>query len=144
LRAKGRIDVEHGRGRLTAAMVWLMKLPAAGLRQPVWLEVSEDGADLVWTRRIGRVVLRTRQRAKGTRIVERAGSGSVAFALSVHDGALLYRQSSIHVAGLPLPSWSGPHVDAVVAATAEGWSVAVTVQWRGRLVCRYGGALRAL
>jgi len=124
-------------------MIWLMKLPAAGPRQPVHLDVAENGSELVWTRRIGGSVLRTRQRASGSRLVERSGLGRVSFDLAVEDGALLYRQSSIHVAGLPVPSSLGPRVGAVVSATADGWHVVVTVTWRGRIVCRYAGTICA-
>jgi hypothetical protein len=95
-------------------MIWLMKLPAAGLRQPVRLDVDEDGPELVWRRRIGESILQTRQRAYGSRLVERSGLGRVSFDLAVEGGALLYQQSSIHVAGLPLPSSLSPHVGAVV------------------------------
>jgi len=146
LRAEGTIEVEHGPGWLTGPMIWLMKLPAAGPRQPVHLDVAEEGSELVWTRRIGGSVLRTRQYAtgaSGSRLVERSGLGRVSFDLTAEDGALLYRQSSIHVAGLPVPSSLSPRVGAVVSATAEGWRVGVTVTWRGRLVCRYAGTIRA-
>jgi hypothetical protein len=61
----------------------------------------------------------------------------------VEDGALLYRQSSFHVAGLPVPAALGPRVGAAVSATADGWRVAVTVTWRGQTLCRYAGAIRA-
>ena len=88
LRAEGTIDVEHGPGWLARPMIWLMKLPAAGLRQPVRLDVAEDGSELVWTRRIGGSILRTRQRASGSRLVERSGLGRVSFDLAVEDGAL--------------------------------------------------------
>jgi hypothetical protein len=144
LRAEGTMDVEHGPGWLTPPMIWLMKLPAAGPRQQVRLNLDQDGPELVWTRRIGRSVLQTRQRAKSSRLVERSGLGRVSFDLTVEDGALLYRQSSIHVAGLRLPSSLGPFVGAVVSPTREGWSVAVTVKWRGRMVCRYAGTIRAV
>src|SRR5262245_7387569 len=144
LRAEGTVDVEHGPGWLTPPMIWLMKLPASGLRQPVRLDVAQDGPELVWTRRIGRSVLQTRQRANGSRLVERSSLGRVSFDLAVEGGALLYQQSSFHVAGLPLPSWLSPRVGGVVCPTTEGWSVAVTVKWRGRIVCRYAGTIRAL
>ena len=144
LRAEGTIDVEHGPGWLVRALVWLMTLPAAGLCQPVRLDVTEDGSELVWTRRIGGSILRTRQRASGSRLVERSGLGRVTFDLAVEGGALLYRQSSIHIAGLPVPSSLGPRVEALVSATAEGWRVAVTVTWRGAIVCRYAGTIHAL
>jgi hypothetical protein len=143
LHAEGTVDVEHGQGWLARPMIWLMKLPAAGPRQPVRLDVAADGSELVWTRRIGESILRTRQRANGSRLVERSGLGRVSFDLAVEDGALLYRHASIHVAGLLVPSSLGPRVGAVVSATAEGWRVGVTVTWRGRIVCRYGGTIHA-
>jgi hypothetical protein len=125
-------------------MIWLMKLPAAGLRQPVRLDVAQDGSELVWRRRIGGSVLQTRQRASGSRLVEQSGVGRVSFDLAVEGGSLLYQQSSFHLAGLPLPSSVTPRVGAVVSATTDGWRVAVTVQWRGRIVCRYAGTIHAL
>src|SRR5688572_9681626 len=79
LRAEGTIDVEHGPGWLARPMIWLMHLPAAGPCQPVRLDVAEDGSEVVWTRRIGGSLLRTRQRANGSRLVERSGLGSVSF-----------------------------------------------------------------
>ena len=113
------------------------------LRAEGTLDVAADGSDLVWTRHIGECLLRTRQYASASRIVERAGLARVSFDLAVEDGALFYRQSSIHVAGLPVPTSLTPRVDAVVSATTDGWRVVVTVTWRGRIICRYGGALRA-
>ena len=142
LRAEGTIDVEHGPGWMARQVIRLMHLPAAGTRQPVWLDVTGNGPELVWTRRIGRCTLRTRQRVSGSRIEERSGLGRVTFDLAVEGGALLYRQSSIHVAGLLVPGPLRPRVGAVVSATPEGWHVAVTVEWRGRIVCRYAGAVR--
>jgi uncharacterized protein DUF4166 len=137
------MDVEHGHGWLARPIIWLMKLPAAGLRQPVRLDVVEDGSELIWTRRIGGSILRTRQCASGSRLVERSGLGRISFDLAVENGALVYRQSSIHIVGLPVPSSLGPRAGAVVSATAEGWHVVVTVTWHGRIVCRYAGTMRA-
>jgi hypothetical protein len=138
------MDVEHGPGWLTPPIIWLMKLPAAGLRQQVRLDVAQDGPELVWTRRIGRSVLKTRQRANGSRLVERLGLARVSFDLAVEGGALLYEQSSINLAGVLLPSSLSPRVGAVVSPTTEGWRVVVTVKWRGRIVCRYAGTIRAV
>jgi hypothetical protein len=144
LRAEGTIDVEHGPGWLAGAARWLMKLPAAGPRQPVSLDVREDGSALVWTRRIGQSTLRTRQRANGSQLVERSGLGRASFSLAVEDGALSYHGTSVHFAGLPLPSCVTPRVRAVVSDTPDGWHVAVTVEWRARLLCRYAGAIRTV
>jgi len=141
LHAEGSIDVEHGPGLLRRPLIWLMKLPAAGLCQPTRVDVTEDGSDLVWTRRIGTSTLRTRQRANGSHIVERSGLGRISFELAVEDGALLYRQAAIRMAGLRVPPSLSPRVSAVVSAAPEGWRVVVTVTWRGRILCRYGGTV---
>lgn len=143
LHAEGTIDVQHGPGALSKAFIRWMKLPAAGAGQQVELDVAGTGAELVWTRRIAGRVLRTRQRAIGTRLVERSGLGRVSFDLAVKNGALLYQQSSIHVAGVPLPHALSPRVSAAVSPTAIGWRVAVTVTWRERMVCRYAGEIAA-
>jgi Domain of unknown function (DUF4166) len=143
LHAEGTIDVEHGRGWLTPVITSLMKLPAAGLHQAVRLDVVEDGSELLWTRRIGKSILRTRQRASDSRLEERSGPGRISFDLAVEGDALRYRQSSIHVAGLRVPPSLSPIVGAVVSPTVDGWRVVVTVEWRGRIICRYGGSMRA-
>ena len=123
-------------------MIWLMKLPAAGPKQAAQLQVAAEGDELIWSRQIGRSQLRTRQRASRSWLVERSGLGRVSFNLAADNGALNYRHASIHLAGVQVPSPLRPCVSAVVAATDDGWRVAVTVEWRGRLVCRYSGAMR--
>ena len=125
-------------------MIWFMQLPAAGLRQPVRLDVANDGVTVVWTRRIGGVILATRQHVSGSRLVERSGVGRISFDLAEQDGALLYQQSAIHVAGVRVPRSLSPRVAAVVSATADGWHVVVTVTWRARMICRYSADMRAV
>jgi hypothetical protein len=142
LAAEGTLDVQHGTAWLTPVMIRLMKLPAAGRGQRVRLDVTAIGGDVEWTRRIGPSMLRTRQRAVGSRLVEYHGRGCVAFALEIEDGTLVYRQVSMRVAGIPVPSMVSPRVSARVSPAAGGWRVEVAVTWRGRLVCRYAGALR--
>ena len=105
-----------------------------------------------WTRQIGAVRLSTRQRAAGTHIVERAGIGTIVFALAVENGALVYRQVSFSVAKVPLPRVVAPQVTARVSPAStfalrstadkrDAWHVEVHVAWRARLVCRYSGAM---
>jgi hypothetical protein len=143
--AEGTLDVEHGTQWLAPGIIKviikLMGLPLAGRGQPVRLEVTTIGADVEWTRRIGSSVLRTRQRAMGSRLVECNGIGRVAFELAVEDGALLYRQSSFSVAGIVLPPVVSPRARARVSPAASGWRVDVCITLGGRLLCRYGGVL---
>jgi hypothetical protein len=120
-----------------------MKLPAAGPRQPVRLDVEPAGADLRWTRRIGTSVLRTYQRASGARLEEREGIGRIAFTLDAVDGALRYEQAWIRIGGIRVPAAIAPHVRARVSPAGPDWTVEVMVSWRGHPVCRYAGTMRA-
>lgn len=144
LAAEGTLDVEHGAGWLTPLLIRVMNLPAAGRAQRVRLDVTPVDAEVDWTRRIGSSVLRTRQRAIGTLLVERHGIGRIAFALHVDDGALRYHQVSMRAAGIVIPSFLSPRVSARVSPERAGWSVEVTVSWRGDLVCHYAGTLGPL
>jgi hypothetical protein len=139
--ATGRFDVERGSHWIAPVLAGLLALPVAGRGQPVQLEVIAQGNELLWTRRIGAVLLRTRQRASGPRIVERAGLGHIVFEVAGENGALLYRQTAVYFAGIPLPRFLAPGVRARVSAAPGGWDVEVRVEWRTHLVCRYGGRM---
>jgi hypothetical protein len=142
LAATGTIDVEHGARWFTPVLIRAMTLPASGAAQPVTLDVSATGRDMQWVRRIGRVVLRTRQRAEGGCLVERHGPGRIAFRIAAFGGGLVYEQQAIYLLGVRLPPWVAPRVSARIAPTPEGWTVDVTVTYRGELVCRYAGRMR--
>lgn len=144
LDAIGELDVEHGNSWLTPLLVKLLKLPAKGRNQHVdlRLESCPRGRGILWSRRIGNSPLKTRQVARGPFLIERSGVGSVVFELSCANGALMYRQVSAMIFGIPLPRAFSPHVDASVEATPSGWKVAVTINWRNQLICRYWGELR--
>jgi uncharacterized protein DUF4166 len=141
--ASGTVDVERGSHWLTPLLARAMTLPHAGLVQPVQLHVVNDGRDMRWLRVVGDVPLHTRQRAERGHIVERQGAGRIAFRLDVHDGALVYQQRGIRVAGVPLPAFLTPRVSATVSPDGDGWEIDVIVTWRGALVCRYAGKIRA-
>jgi hypothetical protein len=141
--ATGTLDVERGRHWTTPILAHLMSLPRAGTAQPVRLDVFAAGDGMRWRRRIGRVPLQTTQQHQDGRLVERHGLGRIVFSLEARGGALLYHQVAMHVGGLPVPDRVAPQVTAIVAPDVEGWTVNVHVTWRGRLVCRYAGRIRA-
>jgi len=145
LMATGAVDVVHGAHPLTPLIVRAMKLPAPGA-QPVMLHVAmapaSPAATMAWTRRIGGTSLDTRQYARQGRLVERNGPGTVEFVLRVDDGALLYEPAGCRFLGVPLPCPLAPRVRARVAPAVVGWRVEVVVEWRGHLICRYGGAMQ--
>lgn len=126
---------------MTRTLARLLRLPSAGYGQVVHLEVTADGDELRWTRRVGAVVLRTRQSASHRFIVERYGLGTIVFELALEGSALVYRQASFRIAGIPVPRFLAPHVAARVSPANGGWRVEVLVEWRAHLVCRYGGRM---
>ena len=151
LAAEGAMDVVHGNHVLTSLLVRIMKLPATGTDVAVVLQVANEphtgpGArsTMVWRRQIGATVLDTRQFARHGRLVEQSGPGTVEFMLDVAcDGSLRYESVTCRFLGVSLPRFLAPRVRAQVAPNGSGWHVEVTAQWCGRLVCRYGGAMRA-
>lgn len=140
--ARGTMTVGRGSHPLTPLVAKLLQLPDAGAAQPVELRVRSRSGELVWTRQIGSARLETRQIARGHRLVETNGVGSVTFDLIVEKGTLLYRQVSMRCAGLPLPGVLAPSVWASVSPTESGWDVTVIVTWRGHLMCEYTGRMR--
>ena len=145
LTAEGVFDVVHGTHRAVPFLVKLMKLPAAGTGVPVTLNVAVDEPLAVRVdRRIGATRLVTRQRAHGGFLIEENGPGRLAFSLRADGGCLLYEHAQLRFLSFRLPAALSPRVRARVSSDPHGWRVEVTVEWRGHLVCRYGGTMRAL
>jgi hypothetical protein len=147
LEAVGVFDVVHGAHPLGRVLVPVMKLPAAGNGQPVRLRVTAcvaDGAESIlrWSRQIGGTPLETRQRAWRGLLVEEAAASRIHFALRATCGALQYEHVALRLCGMPLPAFVSPRVRACVSPEVDGWSVDVIVEWRQRLICRYGGRMR--
>ena len=151
LNAHGIFDVVHGTHRVTRMLVALMKLPAAGIRVPVALSVVFASArtnsgplTMRWERRIGRTLLSTRQHAHRGFLIEETGLGGVVFSLRAANGSLFYEHAWLRFLFLRVPPVLSPRVRACVSPDAEGWHVEVVVEWRGHLICRYGGTMQPL
>ena len=150
LAAEGAMDVVHGDHFLTPLLIHIMKLPAKGANLPVVLRVTNEPRTnhrvrptMVWRRQIGTTVLDTRQFARANRLVEQSGPGTIEFALQADtQGSLHYSDVACRFMSLPIPRFLAPRVRAQVSANDHGWHVEVNVQWRGRLVCQYAGAMR--
>ncbi len=154
--ATGTMDVVHGGHPLTPLFVRAMKLPSQGASLPVTLRVaferrSTGGNDtspeavLVWQRQIGKTGLETRQCARHQRLIEKSGAGSVEFVLHADPyGGLRYEHAASRFLRVRLPRAFSPRVNALVSPTPDGWNVDVRVEWRGHLICRYGGTMRVV
>jgi hypothetical protein len=128
----------------------MMNLPAAGDSRAVSLRVTIDdspiarsGATMTWMRQIGGTRLDTCQFARHGHLVEEAGPGSVEFRLHVdEDGSLVYESARCRFLRIPVPRVFAPQVRASVGPTSAGWRVDVVVEWRGHLICSYGGLMQ--
>ena len=151
LTAEGTFDVVHGIHRLTRILVPLMKLPAAGRRVPVTLNVADVPARTSagpftqrWERRIGQTPLCTHQHAQRGFLVEALGPGRMVFSLRAASGCLLYEHAAVRFLFLRVPPALAPRVQVRVSPDPEGWHVDVRVEWHGHLICEYGGSMRPL
>ena len=64
------------------------------------------------------------------------------FSLRAADGCLLYEHAALRFLFLRVPPAVAPRVTARVSPDPEGWHVDVRVEWRGHLICSYGGRMR--
>ncbi|HLG47506.1 MAG TPA: DUF4166 domain-containing protein [Reyranella sp.] len=124
----------------------LFQLPAAQSESPISVEFTMSGAGEIWTRRIGRRVMRSRQyigvRSKRGAVVEQFGPLAFVLDLPVENGRMDLVMIGARFLGIRLPRWCWPHVKAFETA-AEGrfrFDVEIGLPAIGRLV-RYRGWL---
>jgi hypothetical protein len=124
----------------------LFQLPAAESEAPISVEFTMSGAGEVWTRRMGRRVMRSRQyigvRGKRGAVVEQFGPLTFDLDLPIEKGRMDLVMTGARFAGISLPRWCWPHIKAFETA-AEGrfrFDVEIGLPGIGRLV-RYRGWL---
>ena len=79
LNGEGTVAVEHGAHWLVPLLVRIMRLPDAGPKQQVKLQVVARGTEVEWNRTFGESSLRTYQYASGSQLVERNTAGAIRF-----------------------------------------------------------------
>jgi len=124
----------------------LFQFPAADSEAPIAVEFTMSGAGELWTRRIGRRVMRSRQyigvRKKRGVVVEQFGPLTFDLDLRIEKGRMDLVMTGVRLAGLALPRWCWPRIEAFEAGS-EGkfrFDVEIGLPGIGRLV-RYRGWL---
>jgi hypothetical protein len=122
LSAAGSFTVTHARSWLVALAIRVFRLPPAGERMPLRLEVDATGSEQRWERTFdGRHTLVTYQYllADG-RLAERTGPLELTFHVDVENGVVVYRPAGLRLRlgrwRIPLPSFFGPRVTARLSA----------------------------
>lgn len=142
----GRCTVDgasNGLGRLLAA---LFALPPPGDDAPIEVEFVMRGGRETWIRRVGGRTMRSRQHIGVRRpagwVVEQFGPIAFDLAVLVKDGRLDLVMSGMRLAGVPMPRFCWPSINAN-ETEKEGrfhFDVEIGLPWIGRLV-RYRGFL---
>lgn len=152
VRARGAFRVTRGANRVARALATLLRLPPAGDRTPILLEITPHGAGEKWFRTFGRSRLTTRQYESGDGLLaERFGPVELCFRLVVDGDSLCYEQRRVRLCLGPLrvgvPRRLAPRVAAreSAAAGARGTHVIVAVELPlVGLLIRYEGKLQLI
>lgn len=124
----------------------LFQFPASGSEAPISVEFTMSGGGEIWTRRIGRRVMRSRQyigvRKKRGAVVEQFGLLAFDLDLPIEKGRVDLVMMGARFAGIALPRWCWPRVKAFETGAAGKFcfDVEIGLPGIGRLV-RYRGWL---
>lgn len=142
--AHGQLTVTHHPGRMARFFIWILRLPAEGTQQVTTIRVECSPTTETWNRVIGRSKFRTRHRAKGGYLEERAGPFRFLHDVSIDDGVLRYRQAHVYLLGIKLPRVFSPIIDAEAQGDNKGWTLDLTVSCpRCGPICHYTGWIEA-
>lgn len=120
---KGSFTISRRGGTLLAA---LLRLPPAGERIPVYMEVQPLSSGEKWIRHFGDVPMTTDQWYQEGLLRERAGPMVFGLETTVtENGGMEFSTRRAWVMGIPLPLVLSPKVSAVTSPTEAGWQVQV-------------------
>src|SRR5882724_11930981 len=142
----GRCSVDGPDAASARWLAWLFRLPTAAADAPITVEFAGADGGEIWTRRIGRRVMRSRQylgaRQRPGWIVEQFGGFAFDLELRAADGQLVLVMRGMRCCGVPLPPALWPRIAA--SESEEGgrfrFDVEIGLPLLGRLV-RYRGWL---
>jgi len=138
--ANGTFAVQRTRGWFSALAATMFRLPPPDENVAVSLDVTALPEGERWRRRFGAARFDTVQHFEGGRLLERAGLATIAFDVRAEGTGMSFASVSCSFAGLRIPRWLAPSIEATTSATPEGWSMEVRVSAPHiGLVERYGG-----
>jgi hypothetical protein len=101
---RGQADVERGAGLLARLCGSVTAQPPAATGVALEVEIASSAGGERWTRNFGGHPMRSTMWAENGMLCERLGLVTFAFALSVDDGALVWRVRRVRALGVPLPA----------------------------------------
>jgi hypothetical protein len=143
---KGQCRCDPAETWVGRAVSRLFQFPASESEAPISVAFTMSGAGEIWTRRIGRRVMRSRQyigvRGKRGAVVEQFGPLAFDLDLPIEKGRMDLVMTGARFVGFALPRWCWPRIRAFETG-AEGkfrFDVEISLPAVGRLV-RYRGWL---
>ena len=143
---KGQCVCDPAETWIGRAISRLFQFPASESEAPISVEFTMSGAGEIWTRRIGRRVMRSRQyigvRGKRGAVVEQFGPLAFDLDLPVERGRVDLVMTGARCVGIPLPHWCWPRIKAFETGAGGKFrfDVEIGLPGIGRLV-RYRGWL---
>jgi len=143
---KGQCVCDPAETWIGRAISRLFQFPASESEAPISVEFTMSGAGEIWTRRIGRRVMRSRQyigvRGKRGAVVEQFGPLAFDLDLPVERGRVDLVMTGARCVGIPLPRWCWPRIKAFETGAGGKFrfDVEIGLPGIGRLV-RYRGWL---
>lgn len=138
--AKGELTVTHHPGRMARFFILVLRLPAQGSQQVTSIRVKRSSKGEVWNRVIGKSRFRTKHRAVGQYLEERAWPFRFLHQVQVDNGVLRYRQAKVYLLGVRLPHLFSPIIAAEAHGDERGWTLELTVSCpRCGPICHYEG-----
>jgi len=140
--ATGTFTVRRTPGWFSAVVARIFRLPPAGDDVAVFLDVTALGEGERWQRHFGAARFDTLQHVNGGRLLERAGLTTIAFDVRVVGTGMSFASVWFSFAGLRVPRWLAPSIEATTSANPQGWSIEVRVSApHVGLIERYGGSV---
>jgi hypothetical protein len=140
--ATGSFSVCRTPGWFSTLAARFFRLPPQGENVAVLLDVTALRDGERWRRRFGAARFDTVQYFAGGRLLERAGLVTITFDVRADGTGMSFTSVSCSFAGLRVPRWLAPTIEATTSATPVGWSMEVRVSApHVGLVERYSGCV---
>lgn len=99
----GVCKVARGKGRLTALMAWIARLPPAGEAVPVTVTIERNNGSERWVRRFGEHQMISRLSQANGQLCEALGPVRLVFNLQGTEQGIQWKPAHIQAFGIPLP-----------------------------------------
>lgn len=125
--AAGIIAVEQGEGVLRHLAASILRLPKAGGKIPLRLQVVPQDDREVWIRHFDGQRLETLQWQEGSCLVEKAGPLCFVFQLTADEHGLTFLPHSSRMRGIRIPDRMALRVNAHARGMEDRWRIEVTI-----------------